>query len=130
MSVVEWSNPHGSHYTTYQPCTTRTHHCVLSTKKNFNINYLKNNVLLVRPLWLSALHVVCSIMKHQRLLSKHHTAYVRVLLCRMLRVGLLLYDRMTYHYWGATYTKGAKQLNNILEVSIECKYSGCSNKVV
>ena len=26
-------------------------------QQNFNINYLRNNVLLIRPLWLSALHI-------------------------------------------------------------------------
>ena len=30
MLVVELSNPHGSHYTTYQPCTILTLHCFLS----------------------------------------------------------------------------------------------------
>ncbi len=37
--------------------TIAVNNLVFFILKNFNIDYLKNNVLLVRPLWLSALHV-------------------------------------------------------------------------
>ena len=83
LSVVEWSNPHGSHYTTYQPCTILTlPFCVYFIEPEWsNQQFLACHITsqLVRyallTLTCSSSHAAIFVLKVKELSRTQHHAF-------------------------------------------------------